>query len=575
MRFGMSSSRNPFFFQSASDLQAGEVIQYYAEGGNITKALSSRENCYLIGERGAGKSMALRYHSFLVQSLLPEGDKYIDSVGIYIPCNHPLMLKNEASLFDKANEIAIVEHFFTLSMAYHICRSLRDCCKMHDEKTQRKLLRNLSYSLALDKNIPFQQDIFYSIMNFSIRESTAMQKELNKINIERPKITYTFFSLILPLLDIARKTKGLENAHFSMLFDDAHLLSVDRQKVLNSYVSYRDHSQFSFKAAIASCEDYTFMTTEGSTLVAGHDFTMLDMEEDFQNSKSDFGKFIRTIISKRLKEFNISSTPDDFFPVSETLHKGIEKARALAKTEAIKKYGAGNSKKITDYVYKYGRARYFQSRSPKAPLPQYSGIDTIAHVSTGVVRNALHPCWKMYEKELTRLKGATPQSIPPNIQASILKEESDALWASIRQGFGNRIEGCTKEDSKKIENFFDELKTLFRNRLLSQCSEPRILAFIVSEKESAAYEEVKRLLLLCRKAQLLYERFGPGKDDGRRETFYATNRLLWIAVGLDPEGQHGRLSIKSTDIVAAATQKVPFLLAPESEGQLSLFDMKG
>ncbi|MDR3176804.1 MAG: hypothetical protein LBU06_09790 [Desulfovibrio sp.] len=570
----MSNTRNPFFFQSASDLQADEVIQYYAEGGNITKALSSRENCYLIGERGAGKSMALRYHSFLVQNLLPRDERCVDTVGIYIPCNHPLMLKNEASLFDKANEIAIIEHFFTLSMAYHICSSLRDCCKLHNEKIQKKLLKNLSYSLALNKNIPFYGDIFSSIMNFSIHESAAMQKELNKINSERPKITYTFFTLILPLLDIARRTDSLEKAHFSMLFDDAHLLSMDRQKVLNSYVSYRDHSQFSFKAAIASCEDYTFMTTEGSTLVAGHDFTMLDMEEDFQNSKSDFGRFIRTIISKRFKEFNISASPDEFFPISDALNKGIEKARESARIEAIKKYGEIDSKKINDYVYKYGRARYFQNRPAKASLPQYSGIDTIAHVSTGVVRNALHPCWKMYEKELTRLRGTIPQTIPPNIQASILKEESDALWGSIRAGFGNKIEGCTKEDSKKIENFFDELKTLFRNRLLSQCSEPRILAFIVSEKESEAYEEVKRLLLLCRKAQLLYERFGPGKDDGRRETFYATNRLLWIAVGLDPEGQHGRLSIKATDILAAAIRKTPFLSASENEGQLNLLDLK-
>lgn len=570
----MHNHRNPFFFQSASDLQADEVIQYYAEGGNITKALSSRQNCYLIGERGAGKSMALRYHSFLVQKLLPEKERCVDNIGIYIPCNHPLMLKNEASLFDKANEIAIVEHFFVLSIAYNISRSLRELCKLHDKITQRRLLKNLSYSLALNRNIPFDDDIFSSIMNFSIRELTVLQKELNNIDSSGPQITYTFFTLILPLLEIAKKAYNLENTHFSMLFDDAHLLSMEGQQILNSYVSYRDHSLFSFKVAIASCEDYTFMTTEGSTLVPGHDFTMLDMEEDFQNSKSDFGRFIRTIISKRLKEVNISATPDEFFPISESLSKGIEKARLMAKTEAIKKYGNTDIKKINDYVYKYGRAMYFQTRSPKASLPQYSGIDTIAHISTGVVRNALHPCWKMYEKEFNRLNGHTPQIIPPKIQATVLKEESDALWASIREGFSNKIKGCTKNDSKKIENFFDELKTLFRNRLLSKCSEPRILAFIVSEKESDSYEEVKRLLLLCRKAQLLYERFGPSKDDGRRETFYATNRLLWITTGLDPEGQHGRLSIKATDILLAATRKIPFSISSEKKGQISLLNLK-
>lgn len=567
---------NPFFYQSASDLKTDQVIQYYAEGGNIARALSSRSNCYLVGERGAGKSMALMYHSFPVQKMIIEKGDIVDTIGIYIPCNHPLMLKNEASLFDKHNELAVSEHFFCLSIAYHLCSSLKECCTLPDATSQKKLLKSLSYSVATQQNIPFSRDIFQSVMNFITRETIIAQSTLNKINTTPLTTTYTFFSLILPLLDIARTILNAKDAHFSLLLDDAHLLSESRRSILNSYISYRDHSQFSFKIAIASCEEYSFKTIQGSTLVSGHDFSLFNMEEDFQSSKSDFGKFIRTIISKRLSDIGIATSPDDYFPISQALAQGIQTGEEEARAEAIAKYGPSATKKINDHVYKYGRARYFKNRNPQAALPQYSGLDTIAHISTGVVRNALYPCWKMFEKEKTKLKGEIPKFISPATQADTLKEESDLLWASIREGFGNKIEGCSKSDSEKIANLFSQLSDLFRDRLHSNCSEPRILVFIVSEKNSPFYGDVKNLLVLCRKAQLLYERFGPGKDDGRRETFYATNRLLWISTGLDPEGQNGRLSLKSSDIHAASLG-TPFKFSDsdlEPEIQVSLFSVK-
>lgn len=566
-----SINTNPFFYQSASDLDAEQIVHYYAEGGNITKALSSESNCYLVGERGAGKSMALLYHSFPVQKLLHHHKAHHERIGIYIPCNHPLMLKNEAALFEKYNALAVVEHFFCLSIAYHICSSLKNCCTFKDTDEQKSLLQTFSYALALEKSIPFSNDIFTSIATFITRECITAQRELNKVRHTNLAITYTFFSLILPLLDVIRRSDALDRAHFSLLFDDAHLLSEERKRILNSYISYRDHSAFSFKAAIASCEEYIFTTADGGNLIPGHDFSMINMEEDFQNSKSDFGIFLRNIIEKRLAESKINKTAEEYFPVSPSMRSGVEEGKAFARTEAIEKYGELETKKINDYIYKYGRARFFQTRQPKSGLPQYSGIETIAHVSTGVVRNALYPCWKMYEKESARLH-TKPNSIPPHVQAETLKEESDSLWKNIRDGFENKIEGCTKHDSNLIKNFFTALGDLFRRRLLSRCSEPRILSFMISEQNNPAYEEVRHLVGLCRKAQLLYERFGPSKDDGRRETFYATNRLLWISRGLDPEGQHGRLSLRSSEILRAA-RTGSFETPSDDQSQNTLFEI--
>ena len=50
---------------------------------------------------------------------------------------------------------------------------------------------------------------------------------------------------------------------------------------------------------------------------------------------------------------------------------------------------------------------------------------------------------------------------------------------------------------------------------------------------------------------------GPAKDGGKREVYYVPNRMLWPVYGLDPIGQHARVSLKASDVWSAANGK-PF-----------------
>ncbi|MES2024316.1 MAG: hypothetical protein V4448_02045 [Pseudomonadota bacterium] len=65
---------------------------------------------------------------------------------------------------------------------------------------------------------------------------------------------------------------------------------------------------------------------------------------------------------------------------------------------------------------------------------------------------------------------------------------------------------------------------------------------------------------MAQEAQLLYIRSGSGKTRGRREDFFTPNRILWPVLGLDVHGQHGRASIPSWELVAAARNKKPIKL---------------
>ena len=72
---------------------------------------------------------------------------------------------------------------------------------------------------------------------------------------------------------------------------------------------------------------------------------------------------------------------------------------------------------------------------------------------------------------------------------------------------------------------------------------------------------------------MLYFRSGPAKDDGKRETFYVPNRMLWPIRGLDVVGQHARASLKARDIWAAANgEAFPFADDEQTDGQAELFN---
>ena len=66
----MEKSRNPFEYEAANNLQPQDIIDYYIEDFNFSRFIQSTKNVFLIGERGSGKTMALLYNSFRIQSII-------------------------------------------------------------------------------------------------------------------------------------------------------------------------------------------------------------------------------------------------------------------------------------------------------------------------------------------------------------------------------------------------------------------------------------------------------------------------------------------------------------------------
>jgi hypothetical protein len=568
-------SKNPFDFDGAKNLPYDLLINWFIDDHNYARFLNSSRNVLLLGHRGCGKSMTLLYYSLPLQlKKQPEESKKnaLNNFGIYVSCSTPLARRVDQDFFDDVKfSKAISEHYFVLSIAVAIAEHCEQIVDLIDNDDYESLKEELYY--VFDEELPADRSIFKNIKRALNKELRTTQEQfLSFENRTDFSFARTFYTLIVPFLGALRSSiKPLENTHFSLMIDDAQDLNEDQRLLLNSWLSYRDHSVFSFKVALATIVDFDKKTSSGGSIIEGHDYITINLEQPFQNESSQFGQLARHIIEKRLSNIGINTPPENFFEEDLDFKKDIETCRQEVAKKFKEEHPTADKKQINDYAYKQGRALYFRIRSRKANRPVYSGLDTLIHLSSGVVRNLLLPCFWMYDDAVSRNQGNVVNKISPSIQLDVIMRESEKLWSRVRDGLDRELDDCSKEQASLIYNLVNSLGDYFRDRLLNHPSEPRIVTFTISERSPESDSQLMPILALMRKAQILYRRSGPAKDAGRQEDYYTLNRLFWPARGLDPHGQHGRASIKSSALISAMNNG-KFPMHTEMGTQKGLFD---
>lgn len=551
----MINNTNPFQFEAANSLPPQQLIEFFIEDNNFSRFVRSNRNIFLVGERGSGKTMNLLYHSIKIQKIIAE-EKNIDIdfnyIGIFMPCSSPLYQRPEYQLFEsEIVPIIISENIFIIDIAFNIIKSISILKDNITIDNPDDLLKNIKYILGID--LPDNNDIFECLIDYFQKQCVEYQKKpINDLNIDK-LTSWSFYSLIIPLFNILRKIKELNNTHFMLMIDDVQYLNEHQRKILNGLISYRDNSLFSCKIATPKINKVDMTTSSGGTILEGHDYLKIDMVQPFQNRANAFALFAKEVIEKRIKIINNKIiNAEDFFPQNPQFKKDIEESNEKTRQEAIIANPEWTTKQITDYVYKYGRAKYFRDRAIKANIPPFSGFEIITHLSTGVIRNLLNPCYWMFDRVISNKKDNSPiEFIPSNIQTEVINAESIKLWNELDDGLECKVHGCTEEQSEAIKYLFEKLYILFKYRLLNHISEPRAVVFTISGLDREAKKIILPLLDIAQKANLLYERMSRAKDDGLLEKYYTPNRMLWPSVGLDPQGQHARVSLKARDIIAA------------------------
>ncbi|PWG79286.1 ORC-CDC6 family AAA ATPase [Pararcticibacter amylolyticus] len=567
----MKQFKNPFEYEAANNLDDDDIISFYIEDYNYSRFLNSNRNIFLVGERGSGKTMTLLYNSFKVQHrkyVRAGGTVNYEYIGIHIPCNTPLFHKKEYLLFnDDFKASVLCEHYLALTIVYSICDSLKKIEEIEntikEETVNDDLFDEFEYLIDttdLNRKLTF----IASVRLFVARELNISQKKLNSDNAESfYENAYSFSSIVIPFIKILKKVPIFSKSHFLLMIDDAHDLNRYQIRNINSWIAYRDHSDFSFKIATAKINRPELITTTGGSILEGHDFITIDMEKPFQNEKSDFFQMAKEIIERRLSQTGYDGDVASFFPVNKDFEKNLESCRLSVRERFIKSNPSATTKQINDHVYKYSRAEYFRMRGANANLPPYSGFECIVDVSTGVIRNLLDPCYWMYDAAVSHTDNGNVKCISSAIQNHIIVERSKKMWERLSIGLDREVEGCSKEQGKQIFNLFENLSVLFKKRLMEHKSEPRAITFSISQinKETKPiFDNLIQLINIAQRAQIIYTRVGTAKDFGKQETYFVPNRLLMPAKGLDPHGQYARVSLRVTDLWASAAfnKELPF-----------------
>jgi len=560
---------NPFEFEPAFHLAEEFIADIFIPNHSYAQFIDSKRNVFILGERGSGKSMSLLYNSLQVKLLRKEiGSSGIPEngvIGVYVPCVIPAYGKREYQLFDDEYKgVAYSQHFFSLHLTLSLLESLSLIDGLFQENEEATARREISYMLG--EELPSHCGLLRALILYIDKENCDVQAECNaNLDYLFNRRAYSFSSLTLPIMRILGAVRKLEGCHYSFMLDDAYEMNDHQCKILNSLIAHRDHSLFSFKVAVPSQEDYNFSTFSKGAILEGHDYIFVDLEKDFQSEKTAFYDLANDIIARRLEKYDIKRTPDEFFPSSPGFLEGLEAARVQARREAVEVRGYTDQKQITDYVYKYHRALYFRSRHPKSNRPPYSGLETIIHASTGIVRNLLMPCFYMYDGAHSALQGTgVVDSVKSSIQTTVFFQRSSELWGSMST-LAHTHQGCTNEVQDHIINFFEQYAQLLYYRLYSHQSEPRAIAFSISGLKGDYEARINEAFGIARAARLLYFRMGSGKDAGTRERYYTPNRLLLIDRGLDPFGQASRVPLKARDIFLAMGGR-PF---PQSEPDMT------
>lgn len=558
-------SDNPFEYDQASLIPKEDVAHYYIDDYNHGRLLRSRRNVFLVGERGSGKTMALLYNSLPIQRLLPARTKSevdLEYVGVLVPANTPLVHRLEYTLLDEYPGSVLSEHFLALSIMYHVSETLRLESDRVTDKEANALGKEVEFYFDTDLNQG--PDVFDAICQFAQRESVKAQRLMNSPSEETLySKCMSFHTAVIPLLRAVRKVAAFSDTHFMVMIDDAHDFNAYQARALNSWIAYRDRSLFSLKVATTRVGRPDRATASGGAILEGHDYVTIDMEYPLHSGRSEFGRFAEKVVGRRLERVGITCHPNEFLPVHERLRDDLEEAAETVRRRAEGQFDGATRKMINDYVYKQRWAEYMRQRGPQANRPMYSGFSTLVYLSTGIVRNLLEPCWWMWDAAKWELgedgKRRRPvRVIPAGIQATKIKERSDVAWKRVA-GLANSIDGCSREEGVRVANLFEQLARLFLKRLASHASEPSATSFSISARNEEDMRILRPLLAIAQKAQVLYVRMGAAKARGQREKYYVPNRMLWPSRGLDPYGQHARVSIKAVHLVGATEGRaIPF-----------------
>lgn len=556
---------NPFQITTPENLSAEEMASLFVDVFNDFSKILDPGHAFLIGPRGSGKSMMLRFMQPDCQCLTRAckiGE--LPFLALYISLKNTNFSLSELQRLENRHASEILnENIMVLYCAIKsfetLCTDL--FCEHIDFEEIKQYYRSIflhyfNYGIESPGEVNEEDKTTKDVIN---RIISLLEKEFSYAIDYTKRLAFItnilpyegklfdYISFLYPVLNGLKDMPSLNCETIYLLLDDAHMLSLTQTQILNSWVATRTSKNVSLK--ISTQYNYkTYYTNSGASIDSPHDYSAVDMSTIYTTSYKDkYRTRIIDIIKKRFKYCNIEVSPEEFFPIDEAQESKIE---AIA-NEYKKKFdcGQGRGHNRSDDAVRYARPDYIKSLagiSKSSSTYSYSGLDQLIHLSSGVIRYFLESAHAMYAKQKIKDEPKRVTKIDPVIQNEIVRIEASDYFFNELDKLKKEInhDSYAADDLKKLSNLIEGLGGLFRSILLSNRAERRIFSIAVSDEISPEVEKTIHLGI-----QLGYfHQSTIGKKNavvGGRTRLYVLNRRLAPLWTLDPTGFAGYLFLKN------------------------------
>lgn len=594
--------RNPFVVESPEKLTTEQIVDLFVTKFTDIETVKQRKHTFIWGSRGAGKSMMLRYLEPQCQSLASGSISEFFGQGnpffaVYCPCKEGQPNKTELLLLDKYSAVIISEHMMNLSIADRLVDSLRTqfpndffgkeerisfvkkTLSLFDRASIASSIAQVDSGVSLETNpLDWLQELF-------ITENRKVSNYLTRNALRGGGAVYEgatsgYHDFLLPLMKLAQGFVGLNSASIYVLLDDAGKLTKEQQSIVNTWIANRDQSAICLKVSALREEYKTFLTRDGGLIEKPHDYSKVDVEELYTQSKEDYAQKVKLIANRRLELSDIPTKDiDQFLPADPTEETLLDEFR---KETAAQWEIEGQPGRQRDYVTRYATARLFQHLRASRRRKSYAGFQNIVHLSSGVVRDFLEPCYLMFDEYVSgdREPGSV-YVIPPAFQNEVLFRYSEELILGKFEDIRKNLPPEKWPQVDALRKLLESLGRLFYERLHDpEAREARLFSFTVRGQVTPEVGEVLNLGVRHRYFQL---RTYSTKEGGGRENWYILNRWLCPAYKLDPTGFEGRISLTPRFIQLATEDPDRFVRlrlkqmdddSPVKDKQATLFSLE-
>lgn len=556
--------KNPFEIISPEDLSPEEIKELFVKSYTELNILKNRKHTIIYGSRGNGKSMLLRFLEPRCQVLdkAMTLEEYLNSpgafLGVYIPLKEGYFNKRDLLSLDISLAQKLSKHLINL----HIVSCFIDILKKQLEEILSNDIESKIAKLAIDlldirstHTSSVVNPTFSTLNDIILKEISSVDEFISFSNFPESKVIYKgnltdYHTFIKPLFEgIKKDVCQLNNMMFYLLFDEGDRLYPFQAAYINTLIANRDHKLISVKLA-SKISGYDNYYTESDTLIKEiHDFDTIHLDELYTHSKDTYYNKIKDITNQRLALCNFKTNIEAFLPESDSEIKLFEKIKLKTAEEWEHLPPDERTEDKDNFIRKYAMARLFQHLAQKKQSKRYSGFSNIVHFSSGILRNFLHPCYKMYNSALDKKHNFKEKPyIPESIQYDIINEYSDSFFKELDEAMKG-LNISRPEDKKKIEeitnlkNIIENLGGIFYQRLTDKDSrDPRIISVALKDRPS---QRLEAILNYGVKESFFHKNFTSSKVGGGRFECYIINRALCPRYKLDLSSLRGRIILKS------------------------------